>query len=320
MAARDTATVEGEDRKGIDRVLRTPEPAVGGDRAARPGAGRSRRGGGGASTGLGASALGAAAAAVLALIVLACWRRIQHQWSSTVAPETIEVAQGLELLTLAAAGVVAAWLGVLLLLGAVAALPGRSTAPLRAVAERLAPRLAPRVAASLIAAAVALTPVGAAQASSFPASPAATSAGVPSGHAAPPLSAVLTESTLPAESPSEGAPTRHTARTPDPESTRAPEPGWRPTAPLAAPDPEAISLVSRGTAEPDVVVVRSGDTLWHIAARHLGEDADAAAIAEAWPRWHDANRAVIGSDPDYLLPGTRLAPPAAHSDQEQVAP
>jgi len=56
-------------------------------------------------------------------------------------------------------------------------------------------------------------------------------------------------------------------------------------------------------------VVRAGDTLWDIAARHLGPDADAAAIATAWPRWFAANRAAIGPDPDHILPGTRLVPP-----------
>ena len=59
------------------------------------------------------------------------------------------------------------------------------------------------------------------------------------------------------------------------------------------------------------VVVRRGDTLWGIAARHLGPAADLAAVASEWPRWHLANRAVIGPDPHVLLPGQRLRPPRA---------
>jgi nucleoid-associated protein YgaU len=57
------------------------------------------------------------------------------------------------------------------------------------------------------------------------------------------------------------------------------------------------------------VVVRRGDSLWDIAARHLGADASAAEIAQEWPRWHAANAAVIGPDPDLLLAGQRLRPP-----------
>jgi nucleoid-associated protein YgaU len=59
----------------------------------------------------------------------------------------------------------------------------------------------------------------------------------------------------------------------------------------------------------DEVVVRRGDSLWDIAARHLGADASAADVAVEWPRWHQANRDVIGSDPDLLIPGQRLVPP-----------
>lgn len=61
------------------------------------------------------------------------------------------------------------------------------------------------------------------------------------------------------------------------------------------------------------VVVHRGDTLWDIAARHLGPAATDAEIAQAWPQWFAANRAVIGPDPDQLAPGQRLRPPA-HRD------
>ncbi|TXR58288.1 LysM peptidoglycan-binding domain-containing protein [Quadrisphaera setariae] len=57
------------------------------------------------------------------------------------------------------------------------------------------------------------------------------------------------------------------------------------------------------------MVVRSGDTLWSIAARNLPAGSTRAAVAAAWPRWYAANRAVIGSDPDHLRPGQRLVAP-----------
>lgn len=66
---------------------------------------------------------------------------------------------------------------------------------------------------------------------------------------------------------------------------------------------------ARAAAAYDVVVVRPGDTLWDIARRHLPAGASDASIARAWPRWYAANRAVIGSDPDLLLPGQRLRSP-----------
>ena len=80
--------------------------------------------------------------------------------------------------------------------------------------------------------------------------------------------------------------------------------------PAAAPS-SGSSPAPRGPATPSLeeVVVRRGDSLWDIAARHLGADASAAEIATEWPRWHAANAAVIGPDPDLLLPGQRLLPP-----------
>lgn len=69
-----------------------------------------------------------------------------------------------------------------------------------------------------------------------------------------------------------------------------------------------------GTVEPAVkqstVVVQSGDTLWAIARARLGPNAGVAATAREVDRWHDANRDVIGDDPDLIHPGQRLVPPS----------
>lgn len=71
----------------------------------------------------------------------------------------------------------------------------------------------------------------------------------------------------------------------------------------------------------DRVVVWPGDSLWSIAARALGDDPSTAAIARSWPHWYDANRAVIGDDPDLLLPGSVLAaPPHAASTPHPSLP
>jgi nucleoid-associated protein YgaU len=58
-------------------------------------------------------------------------------------------------------------------------------------------------------------------------------------------------------------------------------------------------------------VVRRGDTLWDVVRHHLGPDATDAEVAAEWPRWHAANRDVIGADPDLLLPGQVLHAPEA---------
>jgi nucleoid-associated protein YgaU len=62
---------------------------------------------------------------------------------------------------------------------------------------------------------------------------------------------------------------------------------------------------------PHDVTVHPGDTLWELAARTLGRHTDPESIAKTWPRWWAANRAVIGANPDLLLPGEVLHPPAA---------
>ncbi len=120
-----------------------------------------------------------------------------------------------------------------------------------------------------------------------------------------------------------------TTRTPlpDPGITPLPDPGWAPVAAeppptprgwvptrpsvRAHPDVRVLSPSPRSTraAPPPEVVVRRGDTLWSIAARHLGQHASEAEIARAWPAWFDTNREVIGDDPDLLRPGQVLRPP-----------
>jgi nucleoid-associated protein YgaU len=55
-------------------------------------------------------------------------------------------------------------------------------------------------------------------------------------------------------------------------------------------------------------VVASGDTLWDIAAMVLQTN-DPVRIARYWPRIHRLNRAVIGRDPNLIVPGQVLELP-----------
>jgi hypothetical protein len=57
------------------------------------------------------------------------------------------------------------------------------------------------------------------------------------------------------------------------------------------------------------IVVRPGDSLWHLAAERLPRHASNATIAQTWHRLYRANAAVIGADPDRIEPGQRLAEP-----------
>ncbi|MET3770774.1 hypothetical protein ACJJV6_00680 [Arthrobacter nitrophenolicus] len=45
-------------------------------------------------------------------------------------------------------------------------------------------------------------------------------------------------------------------------------------------------------------------------ANHLGHGASDVDIALEWPRWYEANKELIGQNPDVLLPGQILLPPA----------
>jgi len=99
----------------------------------------------------------------------------------------------------------------------------------------------------------------------------------------------------------------------DPCAQDVPTPGWVPDKP-ARTDQVARECAPLVTGRPVAddsgeVVVHRGDTLWSIAAAHLGPHADAQAIAAEWPRWYAANRQVIGDNPDLLFIGTRLRMP-----------
>ncbi|WP_258802666.1 LysM peptidoglycan-binding domain-containing protein [Pseudarthrobacter sp. NS4] len=104
------------------------------------------------------------------------------------------------------------------------------------------------------------------------------------------------------------------AARPAPRSTI--HPGWQPSAPvvepglLAAPPVRSQSSLHQETGrQPGFVAVLAGDSLWDIVAHHLGPQASDVDIALEWPRWYEANKALIGQNPDVLLPGQVLLPP-----------
>jgi len=79
----------------------------------------------------------------------------------------------------------------------------------------------------------------------------------------------------------------------------------------SVPDRDGLDRSVPGGGAPDrTVVVRYGDSLWTIVARHLGPGATDEQIAYEWPRWWSANHHIVGTDPDRIMPGQRLTPPS----------
>lgn len=177
---------------------------------------------------------------------------------------------------------------------------GRTGAALRAVADATTPLLLRRLVAAAVGAAV----LGGVSAPAFAGSrPAPAAAASASGLSWPSTGRASSEptttpssgpTTTSAPGPATSSPRTSTADTSTAETSTAP------------PRTSQVPATGRTTTE---VVVRSGDTLWSIAARHLPAGSTRAAVAAAWPRWYAANRAVIGSDPDHLRPGQRLVAP-----------
>jgi nucleoid-associated protein YgaU len=184
----------------------------------------------------------------------------------------------------AALWLAAAWLATGVLVGLAGRLPGAAGAAARALAHRLLPGALYRLAAGSAGLGVLLSPVAA--------------HAVPAAHPGPAGTSQLPTPTWPG-SASAGS------------SAPIPAPTW-PGSAAADPQPTPPHR-----AEPPAgatarhVIVRPGDSLWGIAARHLDAPARPARIAQAWPRWYAANRAVVGPDPSLIRPGQLLRPPEA---------
>jgi len=75
----------------------------------------------------------------------------------------------------------------------------------------------------------------------------------------------------------------------------------------AAPPPDRAVDADRDTAHQ--VRVRPGDSLWSIAEVRLGPRATVVDLVDYWHRIYSLNLAVIGPDPDLILPGQLLELP-----------
>jgi nucleoid-associated protein YgaU len=201
-------------------------------------------------------------------------------------PQSTVDSQGVEAVALtvvaASAWLTLSWLGLAVLLIVAAALPGH----MGAAAERIVAVLVPAATRRLLAGVLGVTLVTGA---------AGGAAAAPAAPAPAPTAIAALDLDWPVRRPA-GAFTPTT------------QPGGPPP---VADLPDARSPAAGGRPDHAEVVVHRGDTLWTIAARHLGPDATGDEIARAWPRWWAANHHVIGDDPDLITPGQRLIPPTA---------
>lgn len=221
------------------------------------------------------------------------------QWRLVRAPGPASTAEVLTLCAAVAGLLAGAWATLAVLAALLTHVPGRVGRLAGMVAAVWSPVAARRLAALLVGATLAggvsMSAAGAAPGTGARAIPPAAGQAVPSPPAAaavPSPPAYGAGSVVPAD----------------------PGPGWTPPRPQRP--PAAISLLTapevRRTS-PRAMVVHRGDTLWGIVARYLGPEAGDADLVREWPRWYEANRAVIGDDPDRILPGQVLSvPTSAH--------
>ena len=206
-------------------------------------------------------------------------------WAAIAATGPAGPADGILLVAGVGGALLSLWLGVALTLSALSVLPGALGQACRQLAARIAPAAMRKVVAFVLGTTLtaALIPGTAAAGLSHDARPGIVAAGMA---VAAPDASFRFISDLRSDPP-------HVVSTVD----AAPPPVWSPTRPPHH-------------GEAAAVVVLRGDTLWSIAAHHLGPSARAADIDAEWPRWLAANRDVIGDDADLILPGQLLRPPA----------
>ncbi|HYO18629.1 MAG TPA: hypothetical protein VES02_08205 [Dermatophilaceae bacterium] len=221
-------------------------------------------------------------------------------WTAIDAAGPAGPADGLLLMAGLGGTLLSLWLGLGMTLSALSALPGALGDLSRRLAGRIAPAAVRKVVAFVLGTTLtaALIPGTAVAGSSPEAGRPAVVAAARYGDRAPNnVRAVRTVRTF------KGV----TVAAPDASFRFISDPPLAKNALEAAPPPE-WSLARPERHDARVVVLR-GDTLWSIAADHLGPAASSADIDAEWHRWLAANRDVIGADPNLILPGQLLSPP-----------
>jgi hypothetical protein len=245
----------------------------------------------------------AAGMAVAAVALRALTPDLSRLVASGLDVQAVVDAGGPEYLLLCGVAVLAwgvwVWGGLGLLLTALSGLPGITGAVARALTRGLLPAGLRRAAALALGVGLATGPL---------------LAGCTTGPAHPgaePALAAATADAVPDWPPAAAAP----APTSDGPVTDWPESSPAPAAPSPAPSPPAADAAPDWPLpDPGDHVVLRGECLWEIAAgdlrASLAREPSDAEITASVHAWWQANAAVIGPDPDLLLPGQVLRPPA----------
>jgi len=213
---------------------------------------------------------------------------VHDAWAAIAAAGPAGPADGILLMVGLGGTLLSLWLGLGLTLSALSALPGALGHLSRQLAARVAPAAVRKVVAFVLGTTLTAAFI-----------PGTAVAG--NGHETP-RSALVAAARHRVEAVSGLA-----GAAPDASFRFISDPSPVTDAKQAAPSPQW----SLETPEPPAgtVVVLRGDTLWSIAAHHLRPATTAVDIDAEWHRWHTANRAVIGADPNLILPGQQLRPP-----------
>jgi len=219
-------------------------------------------------------------------------------WAAIATAGPAGPADGILLLVALGGTSLSLWLGLGLALSALSALPGAVGQASSVLAARLAPAAARKVVAFVLGTTLTAALV-----------PGTAVAGT--GHQVP-RPALVASAQIAISGLADAAPDASFRWVSDavPAADPAPPPSWSPERPASPKRPVSQRPVSQRPASPaEGVVVHRGDTMWSIAAHHLGPDATRADIDAEWPRWFAANRPVIGDDANLIAPGQLLSPP-----------
>lgn len=241
-------------------------------------------------------------------------------------PYTQSFDQLLTAFVLLASGIylLRAVVGVALLL--VGTIPSKLGARARAAGARVTPRLVMKIVSTLTGVLVAGTGIGATTAFAAPATPAvATKAdaqkqlpALDRGPSGPTKSQAPAKDHGSAKSKQQSTTNQNTKKSQAAKANQLEKANQQTKArqPDNAKVPARHGAKSNNQSKPNLasgttVTVRSGDSLWSLAHSQLGPQATDQEIDREWRRWYQVNKKVVGSDPNLIIPGMKLAVPSS---------
>lgn len=256
-----------------------------------------------------ADAAMAAVILLLGIFLAANGRSLVQRWRSSPGPQQpLGFEDQLGVAANTAGLIVIVWWSMSLVIAVAAALLDRcGSARAASAAGKFTPAFMRRLALAAVGLQLVTAPLAAA--SPLPADP-----GSPGP--APAASAAWTPPAVPVATTTDAPPPAATTPpgpAPLPGVPAVAEPQWRPLSPVVEPGPLAgRPLRQQPAAESAEVTVRPGDSLWSLSSARLGPFASDVDIALDWPLIYQANREIIGGNPNLLRPGQVLQLPPGH--------